>query len=97
MTLVEIIINAQIHTKCFHNLLIRNNFQFEVKLHPFLSSAMDEREWLLHTVIDLPRGKNPKPPVSVEVLKSVCNAVRVSNHFKTDVHDLNNKIRFIQQ
>ena len=45
------------HKQCSHNLLIRNNFKFEVKLHSFLSSAMDGTEWLLHTVIDLPRGK----------------------------------------
>jgi hypothetical protein len=58
VTLVEIIINAQTHTQGSHYLLMRNNFKFGVKLHSFLSSAMDEREWLLHTVIELPRGNS---------------------------------------
>jgi hypothetical protein len=81
------------HTQCYHYSLMRNNFKLEVCLHSFLSSAVDGGELSLHTVIDLHRGKIP--PVSVEVSKSVCNAECVGDHFKTDVHELMYKIRFL--
>lgn len=36
-----------------------------------------------------------KPPVSVDVSKSVCNAECVGDHFKADVRELTYKIRFL--